>query len=48
MENLRQELHNLTVGDLMYFLWKFWFANLFAVLLPAIILIVAAHLLKEI
>ncbi len=38
--NLKQELENLTIWDLVRFLWKFWWAALLAGLIPAIVVFV--------
>ena len=46
--NLKHELKSLSVGDLVFFLWKFWWAAFLAGLIPAIVIFVVALIVKRI
>jgi hypothetical protein len=46
--NLKHELKSLSVRDLVFFLWKFWWAAFLAGLIPAIVIFVVALIVKRI
>jgi hypothetical protein len=45
---LKQELKSLSVMDLVFFMWKFWWAALLAGLIPAFVVFVLALFIKSI
>lgn len=45
--NLKRELEGLSIKDLIFFLWKFWWAALLAGIIPAIAILVVAVFVRS-